>query len=71
MDVNNQIEIYGSVMKETLAAGIPGIFFGGFTDKHLYTWLPGAKPLMFDRECRPKRSFYATHDALTQSACGA
>ncbi|SCO90266.1 related to endo-1,4-beta-xylanase [Fusarium oxysporum] len=59
-----QTEIYGATIAEALAAGITDISFWGFTDKHLYTWVPGAKPLMFDEEYRPKGSFYATHSAL-------
>jgi GH35 family endo-1,4-beta-xylanase len=59
-----QTEIYGAVMEEALAAGITDISFWGFTDKHLYTWLPGAKPLMFDEEYNPKGAFYSTHEAL-------
>lgn len=58
-------EIYGAVLQEALEAGITDISFWGFTDKHAYTWLPGAKPLMFDENYCPKGSFYATHDALT------
>lgn len=60
-----QTEIYGAVMDEALEAGITDISFWGFTDKHAYTWLPGAKPLMFDELYNAKGSFYATHDALT------
>lgn len=60
-----QAEIYGAVMSEALDAGITDITFWGFTDKHGFTWLPGAKPLMFDEQYRPKPAFYATHDALT------
>lgn len=59
-----QTEIYGAVVDEALKAGITDISFWGFTDKHLYTWLPGAKPLMFDEEYNAKGSFYATHTAL-------
>jgi endo-1,4-beta-xylanase len=59
-----QTEIYGAVIEEALEAGITDISFWGFTDKHLYTWVPGAKPLMFDELYRPKGAFYATHDAL-------
>lgn len=59
-----QTEIYGALIEEALDAGITDISFWGFTDKHLYTWLPGAKPLMFDEEYNAKGAFYATHDAL-------
>ncbi|RYC78349.1 hypothetical protein BFJ63_vAg18776 [Fusarium oxysporum f. sp. narcissi] len=59
-----QTEIYGAVIEEALAAGITDISFWGFTDKHAYTWLKGAKPLMFDERYKPKGAFYATHDAL-------
>jgi GH35 family endo-1,4-beta-xylanase len=59
-----QTEIYGAVISEALDAGITDISFWGFTDKHAYTWLPGAKPLMFDEYYRPKGAYYATHSAL-------
>lgn len=59
-----QTKIYGAVVEEALDAGITDISFWGFTDKHAFTWLPGAKPLMFDENYQPKGSFYATHDAL-------
>lgn len=69
MDVhtlNNTIEtdIYGAVVNEALNAGITDISFWGFTDKHLYTWVPGAKPLMFTECYEPKTEFYATHTDL-------
>ncbi|KAF7880785.1 uncharacterized protein EAF01_011950 [Botrytis porri] len=69
MDVhtlNNTLEtdIYGAVVKEALEAGITDISFWGFTDKHLYTWIPGAKPLMFTETYEPKTEFYATHTSL-------
>lgn len=38
--------------------------FWGFTDKHAFTWVPGAKPLMFDEEYKPKGAFFATQAAL-------
>ncbi|PSK36692.1 hypothetical protein B9Z65_1875 [Elsinoe australis] len=49
-----QADIYGAVVREALDAGITDISFWGFTDKHAYTWLPGAKPLMFDEDYNPK-----------------
>ncbi|KAM0331236.1 hypothetical protein ACHAQA_002905 [Verticillium albo-atrum] len=57
-------EIYGSVVKEILDVGITDLSFWGFTDKHAFTWVPGAKPLMFDEEYKPKGAFFATHAAL-------
>ncbi len=60
-----QTDIYGAVISEALDAGITDITFWGFTDKHAYTWLPGAKPLLFDENYRAKAAFYATHTALT------
>lgn len=63
-DVDQQTQIYGDIMAEALAAGIRDISFWGFTDKYSYTWLPGAKPLMFDEEYNPKPAYYATRDAL-------
>ncbi|CEN60564.1 Putative Glycoside hydrolase family 10 [Aspergillus calidoustus] len=59
-----QTQIYGDVVDEALRAGITDISFWGFTDKHAYTWLPGAKPLMFDETYHAKGAFYAVHDAL-------
>lgn len=59
-----QTEIYGAVITEALDAGITDISFWGFTDKHAYTWLPGAKPLIFDEDYKPKGAFFATHAAL-------
>ncbi|KAF5544258.1 glycosyl hydrolase family 10 [Fusarium phyllophilum] len=64
-NVNQQAEIYGDTVKEALDAGITDISFWGFTDKHLYTWLPGAKPLMFNETYHPKSAFYSTHYVLT------
>jgi GH35 family endo-1,4-beta-xylanase len=61
-----ETQIYGAVIKEALEAGITDINFWGFTDKHSYTWLPGAKPLMFDENYKPKGAFYATHSALEE-----
>jgi GH35 family endo-1,4-beta-xylanase len=60
-----QAEIYCAVIEEALNAGITDISFWGFTDKHAYTWLPGAKPLMFSECYKPKGAFYATHAALS------
>nr|UMZ45343.1 hypothetical protein [Paramyrothecium sp.] len=57
-------DIYGAVIKEALQAGFTDISFWGFTDKHAYTWVPGAKPLMLDENYAPKGAFYATHGAL-------
>jgi GH35 family endo-1,4-beta-xylanase len=57
-------QIYGAVINEALEANISDISFWGFTDKHAYTWLPGAKPLMFDEAYKPKGAFWATLDAL-------
>jgi GH35 family endo-1,4-beta-xylanase len=65
-----QTKIYGDIINEALHAGITDISFWGFTDKHLYTWVPGAKPLMFDECYRPKGAFYATHAALKSFADG-
>jgi GH35 family endo-1,4-beta-xylanase len=63
-NATQQTEIYGDVIKEALDAGITDISFWGFTDKHLYTWLPGAKPLMFNETYYPKGAFYSTHSSL-------
>ncbi|MFF5967907.1 endo-1,4-beta-xylanase [Streptomyces collinus] len=59
-----QAKIYSSVVSEALNAGIRDISFWGFTDKYAYTWVPGAKPLMFDEKYRPKPAFFATWAAL-------
>ncbi|KAM0244017.1 hypothetical protein ACHAP5_006681 [Fusarium lateritium] len=63
-NATQQIEIYGDVIKEALDSGITDINFWGFTDKYAYTWLPDAKPLMFNETYYPKGAFYATHSAL-------
>ena len=65
--LNNTLEteIYGAVIEEALNAGITDISFWGFTDKHAYTWVQGAKPLMFDEHYKAKTEFYATHGALS------
>lgn len=60
-----QTDIYNAVVGEALDAGITDITFWGFTDKHAYTWIKGAKPVMFDEYYNPKGAFYATHAALT------
>lgn len=54
-------DIYSAVITEALDARITDISFWGFTDKYAYTWLEGAKPLMFDEYYNPKGAFYATH----------
>lgn len=59
-----QTDIYSAIVSEALDAGITDISFWGFTDKHAYTWIKGAKPLMFDEYYNPKGAFYATHTAL-------
>lgn len=64
LDPVTQAQIYGDVVTEALEAGIKDISTWGFTDKHLYTWLPGAKPLMFDEEYNPKPAYFAVRDAL-------
>ena len=64
LDPVSQAQIYGDVVSEALAAGITDISFWGFTDKHLYTWLPGAKPLLFDENYNPKPAYFAVLDAL-------
>ncbi|CAG7978089.1 unnamed protein product [Penicillium nalgiovense] len=64
LDTALETDIYGAVVDEALKAGITDISFWGFTDKHAYTWLPGAKPLMFDECYNAKGAFYATHTAL-------
>ncbi|OAK93837.1 tomatinase [Phaeosphaeriaceae sp. SRC1lsM3a] len=66
LNTTAQTDIYAAVMNEALDANITDISFWGFTDKHLYTWIPGAKPLMFDEEYKPKGAYYATHAALKQ-----
>lgn len=65
LNITLQTDIYAAVVGEALKAGITDISFWGFTDKHAYTWLPGAKPLMFDEYYNPKGAFYATYAALT------
>jgi endo-1,4-beta-xylanase len=59
-----QATIYGDMISEALAAGIKDISSWGFTDKYIYTWLPGAKPHLFDEAYNPKPAFFATWTAL-------
>ncbi|MGW0665130.1 endo-1,4-beta-xylanase [Streptodolium elevatio] len=59
-----QAKIYGDIVSEALAAGVSDISFWGFTDAHAFTWLPGAKPLMFDEHYFPKPAYFATWTAL-------
>lgn len=63
-DPVSQAQIYGDIVSEALRAGVRDISFWGFTDKHSYTWLPSAKPLMFDENYNPKPAYFAVHDAL-------
>jgi len=63
-DPVSQAQIYGNIVTEALNAGIKEISVWGFTDKHLYTWLPGSKPLMFDENYNPKPAYFAVRDAL-------
>ena len=63
-DPVSQAKIYGDVVAEALAAGVTDISTWGFTDKHLYTWLPGSKPLIFDEQYNPKPAYFAVRDAL-------
>ena len=63
-DAAQQAQIYSDVIAESLAAGVKDISFWGFTDKHLYTWLPGAKPLLFDEEYNPKSAYFGLLGAL-------
>ncbi|KAJ9493108.1 hypothetical protein VN97_g126 [Penicillium thymicola] len=65
-----ETDIYGAVISGALDAGITDISFWGFTDKHAYTWVQGAKPLMFDQCYKPKSEFYATHAALANFVNG-
>ncbi|GIH73585.1 endo-1,4-beta-xylanase [Planobispora longispora] len=64
-----QAQIYWNVVSEALAAGIRDISFWGFTDKYSYTWIPGARPLMFDANYNPKPAFFATWAALALHTC--
>lgn len=70
LDDESQAQIYGSVFAEALAAGITDISVWGFTDAHLYTWLPGAKPTLFDEDYNPKPAYFAVRDALQSFAAG-
>lgn len=66
LDDDSQAEIYRVVLREALDAGITDISVWGFTDKHLYTWLPGAKPTIFDEEFAPKPAFFAVRDVFSE-----
>ena len=64
--LNNTLEtkIYGDVIRRALAAGITDISFWGLTDKHAYTWVPGAQPLILNANYTAKSELYAVHGAL-------
>ena len=64
LDPVTQAKIYGDVVTEALNAGITEISVWGFTDKHLWTWLPGAKPCIFDENYNAKPAYFAVRDAL-------
>ncbi|MCK6079403.1 endo-1,4-beta-xylanase [Microbacterium sp. EYE_5] len=64
LDDHSQAQIYRDVLQEALDAGIRDISVWGFTDRHLYTWLPGAKPTLFDEQFEPKPAYFAVHDVL-------
>lgn len=68
LDPVTQAKIYGDVVTEALNAGITDISLWGFTDKHLYTWLPGAKPCIFDEYYNAKPAYFAVRDALRNFA---
>jgi len=63
-EYQNQAQIYGQVINEALAAGIRDISFWGFTDAHTFTWVPGAKPHIFDANYNPKPAYFAVWGAL-------
>ncbi|MHC6592778.1 endo-1,4-beta-xylanase [Arthrobacter sp. C152] len=63
-DPISQAQIYGDIVTEALNAGIKEISVWGFTDKHLYSWLPGAKPCLLDENYNPKPAYFAVRDAL-------
>ena len=67
-DPVSQAQIYGDIVSEALKAGIKDINTWGFTDEHAYTWLPGAKPLMFDENFNPKPAYFAVHDEGTNAS---
>jgi len=69
-DSAQQAQIYGDVVAEALAAGVKDISTWGFTDKHLYTWLPGAKPLMFNEQYNPKPAYFSVVGALKSFTIG-
>ncbi|GAA3383460.1 hypothetical protein GCM10020369_09420 [Cryptosporangium minutisporangium] len=69
LDSQLQADIYRSVLAEALAAGVRDISFWGFTDAHHYTWVPGAKPLLFDEQYNPKPAFFAARTALAECRC--
>ncbi|KAK4618298.1 Endo-1,4-beta-xylanase B [Fulvia fulva] len=70
LNATKAAEIYGAVSREVLDAGVTDISFWGFTDKHAYTWIPGAKPLMFDEQYHAKASYNATHAAFVEEIGG-
>jgi endo-1,4-beta-xylanase len=63
-EYQNQATIYAKVIREALAAGIRDISFWGITDKYTFTWIPGAKPHLFDENYNPKPAFFAVWQVL-------
>jgi endo-1,4-beta-xylanase len=63
-EYQKQAQIYGAVINEALAAGVRDISFWGFTDKHTFTWVTGAKPHIFDENYKPKPAYFAVWAAL-------
>jgi endo-1,4-beta-xylanase len=64
-----QAQIYSDVFTEALAAGVTDISFWGFTDKYIWTWQPGAKPHIFDKDYNPKPAYFAILEVLAGNAC--
>jgi endo-1,4-beta-xylanase len=59
-----QAQIYGDVIAEALAAGVTEISFWGFSDVYIFTWLPGARPHIYDENYDPKPAYFTTWTAL-------
>jgi endo-1,4-beta-xylanase len=59
-----QAMIYGNVISEALAAGIDDISFWGFSDVYIFTWLPGARPHIYDENYNPKPAYFSTWTAM-------
>eukprot|EP00815_Leptocylindrus_aporus_P006476 CAMPEP_0116059322 /NCGR_PEP_ID=MMETSP0322-20121206/5722_1 /TAXON_ID=163516 /ORGANISM="Leptocylindrus danicus var. apora, Strain B651" /LENGTH=406 /DNA_ID=CAMNT_0003543671 /DNA_START=84 /DNA_END=1304 /DNA_ORIENTATION=- len=74
MRTNAQCDIYRDIVSAALSeSSFDGIWLWGFTDAH--TWIKhfyydGDQPLLFDKDFKKKKSYYAFRDALGTLSVG-